>query len=471
MADEEGLDDGPKDPDEEGQEQEPRRVRPLFRFRRDKNKGEEAEPQPEEPTEEVEEEAPDDEAYPARVRPVRVVKFVPDSDQPMSPEDGEEAPSEDAEVIGEDEEAPFAFTEEFSADQAHFEEAEDIGDEDTPFAEVDMIEEEEAPFAEADIGEEEETTFERTGDGVEEETPFSEAEVIDEGEQEAPFEEAEVVDKEEEPPFAEAEVIDEGEEEPAFVEAEVVDEVEEPPFAEAEVVDVGEREAPFAEAEVVDEEEAPFTAEEATGAGVAFTEVVEEEQPFIVAEEGNDVPEVPFAVIEEVEREEVVDEGISAEEEAEMSEDLDFRQEETPVKFERKEPGFDEGPGSSPEPAYGGGIPAVPLTTTEPGHEEKPHYHKYLKPDEDLVSRPQARGRPTGFDQDLESEAGEIDIGIDLIDPNERKRKKVPKKSGDGTTQPKKGTIGGHDSDGEVGTRELGVDIGVDYSKRRKRRL
>ncbi len=428
MADEEGWDDGSKDPDEEGQEQEPRRVRPLFRFRRNKNKGEEAEPRPEEPTEEVEEEAPDDETYPARVRPVRVVKFVPDSDQPMSSEDGEEAPHEEAEVI-EEEEAPFAFTEEFGAEQAPFEEAEDIGDEATPFAEVDIIKEEEAPFAEADAG-------------GEEETPFSDAEVIDEGEQE--------------PPFAEAEVVDEEKKEPPFAEAEVVDEEEEPPFVEAEVVDDG---------------EAPFTVEEATGTGMAFTEVVEEEQPFVVAEEGDDVPEVPFAVIEEVEREEVVDDGVSAEEEAEMSEDLDFRQEETPVKFERKEPTFDEGPGSSPDPGHGGGIPAVPLTTTEPGHEEMPHYHKYLKPDEDLVSRPQARGRPTGFDQDLESEAGEIDFGIDLIDPHERKKKKAPKKSGDQSTQLKKGTIGSHDSDGEVGTRELGVDIGVDYSKRRKRRL
>ncbi len=444
MADEEGWDDGSKDPDEEGQEQEPRRVRPLFRFRRNKNKGEEAEPQLEEPTEEVEEEASDDETYPARVRPVRVVKFVPDSDQPMSKEDGEEAPHEEAEVI-EEEEAPFAFTEEFGAEQAPFEEAEDIGDEATPFAEVDIIKEEETPFAEADAGEEEET-------------PFSDAEVIDEGK--------------EEPPFVEAEVVDEGEQEPPFVEAEVIDEGEqEPPFMEAEVVDEGEEEPFFAEAEVVDEGEAPFTFEEATGTGMAFTEVVEEEQPFVVAEEGDDVPEVPFAVIEAVEREEVVDEGVSAEEEAEMSEDLDFRQEETPVKFERKEPTSDEGPGSSPDPGHGGGIPAVPLTTTGPGHEEKPHYHKYLKPDEDLVSRPQARGRPTGFDQDLESEAGEIDFGIDLIDPHERKKKKAPKKSGDQSTQPKKGTIGSHDSDGEVGTRELGVDIGVDYTKRRKRRL
>jgi hypothetical protein len=104
--------------------------------------------------------------------------------------------------------------------------------------------------------------------------------------------------------------------------------------------------------------------------------------------------------------------------------------------------------------------------------ETSPSYHKYLRPDEELLHKRQARGRPTGFDQDLESEAGEIDFGIDLIDPSERKKKRRPPPKGDKKDgRPKKGAIGGHDSDAEVGTRELGVDIGVDYNKRRRRRL
>jgi hypothetical protein len=151
-----------------------------------------------------------------------------------------------------------------------------------------------------------------------------------------------------------------------------------------------------------------------------------------------------------------------------VGDELEFRQEETPVRFQTE--GSSPAPGQpySKEPAFDAYAPAG---TPSGAEVSKPHYHKYLKPDEDILRQTPTRGRPTGFDRDLESEAGETDIGIDLIDPNERKKKKAPKKDPQGSGRPPKGSIGGHDSDAEVGTRELGNDIGVDYSKRRKRRL
>ena len=256
---------------------------------------------------------------------------------------------------------------------------------------------------------------------------------------EAPFEEAEDVTGWETP--FEGTI-----EEEAFSEPELVPQ-EDPTFAVAE--------------EVVEEprssEEMSYAVDEEVGEEFAFTEETAEETPTAVAEQVDNVPEVPFAVIEEAEREAIGTETVSPEEEPEVGQDLEFRQEETPVRFQPE--------GSSPAPGHDA---SVPLGTPEGDEVSKPHYHKYLKPDEDILRRTPTRGRPSGFDQDLESEAGEIDFGIDLIDPSDLKKKKAPKK---GPERPAKGPIGGHDADGEVGTRELGVDIGVDYSKRRKRRL
>ncbi|MCK5254177.1 MAG: hypothetical protein KAQ96_14560 [Thermoplasmata archaeon] len=248
------------------------------------------------------------------------------------------------------------------------------------------------------------------------------------GEEETPFEEAEVAS---ETPFEETM---EEEEEPFVFE-------EEQPFAVVE-----EEEQPFGQAEE-SHEEAPFTE----------TETNEEEEPFDVEEEAiftevDDTPSVPFDVIDETLRVEPVHDSISIQEEAETEEEFQFRSEETPATFETKEA---EAP-----------TPAVP---TPPAEEARPNYHKYLKPDEELLQRKQATGPATGFDRDMDAEAGEIDFGIDLIDPNERrkKRKAPPRKDEAG---PKKG-VGGHDSDGEVVTTQSGVDIGVDFQKRRKRRL
>jgi len=348
LADENGLDEGSDPIDEEDRVEGTRRVRPLFRFGRKKDtKGdrddEHGEPEPEEDAHD-------------RVRPVRVVKFVPESE--------EEGPI--AEVDSGDLEAAFA------------------GDEGEPteVVEATFAVEDEAPFAVED-----EAPF-----AVEEEAPFA-------IEDEAPFE------VEEEAPFA------------------------------------IEDEAPFA----IEEEESPFVMEE--GEQIFVEAEAVEEAPF--AELGA-VPEVPFAEIEEVEREEPVHDAASPEEEAETAEEFEFRSEETPEGFQ----------------AEGNAAADAPTIARD---EAKPHYHKYLKPDEELLHQKQAKGRPTGFDRDLDADAGEIDFGIDLIDPSERRKRKAPK--GAKEAKLKKSVTGGHDFDGEVGTRELGVDIGVDYQKRRKRRL
>ena len=264
--------------------------------------------------------------------------------------------------------------------------------------------------SEDEVGEEE-APFEQAGD-AEEETPFEETME----EEEAPFV------FEEEQPFEQTEELHEG---APFAEAETIE--EEAPFAVAEVVEVEEQ--PFAV-----EEEAPFAVEE----GPTFTEV-------------DDTPSVPFDVIDETAREEPVHDSISLQEEARTEEEFQFRSEETPATFERKE-------AEAPAPAL----------QTPPDEEARANYHKYLKPDEELLQRKQATGPATGFDRDMDAEAGEIDFGIDLIDPSERrkKRKTPPRKDEAGP----KG-VGGHDSDGEVVTTQSGVDIGVDFQKRRKRRL
>jgi len=225
--------------------------------------------------------------------------------------------------------------------------------------------------------------------------------------------------------------------------------------------EVGEEEEPFEAQEVaseppfegtMEEEEQPFVFEEEQPIAV-----FEEEEPFPVEEEStftevDDTPSIPFDVIDETVREEPVHDSISIQEEAETEEEFEFRSEETPATFETIEV---EAP-----------TPAVP---TPPDDDARPNYHKYLKPDEELLQRKGATGPATGFDRDMDAEAGEIDFGIDLIDPSERrkKRKTPPRKDEAG---PKKG-VGGHDSDGEVVTTQSGVDIGVDFQKRRKRRL
>lgn len=221
------------------------------------------------------------------------------------------------------------------------------------------------------------------------------------------------------------------EEEAPFIEEEEVPfQVEEEP---AQFVEEGE--APFAELV----EEAPFFEEEAS---------VSEEAPFVVDEQ---VPESSYEDLEETRWEEPVHDSLGVQEEAETGGEFEFRSEETPATFEASEEQTPEVPGPA-------------------GNETKPHYHKYLKPDEDLVSSHPAKGPATGFDRDMDADAGEIDFGIDLIDPSERrkKRKKPPRK--DDSAAPKKG-VGGHDSDAEVDSRGTGAEVGVDYQKRRKRRL
>jgi hypothetical protein len=241
-------------------------------------------------------------------------------------------------------------------------------------------------------------------------------------------------------------------------EAPFVEEAEAPFVEEAEAPFVEEADAPFVEedeATFVEEADAPFDvgpeepASDGEGAEAPF---VFEEQPTPVHVEAP--PEGSYADMERTRWEEPVHDSISTQEEAETGEDMELRSEESPSHIEA-----DEGvPRETPEEA------------APSGGEPKPHYHKYLKPDEDLISRPQARGPATGFDRDMDADAGEIDFGIDLIDPSERrKRKKTPPKKQEGAG-PKKG-VGGHDSDGEVDSRGMGGEVGVDYSKRRKRRL
>ncbi len=436
MSDEDGWDNGSEPPAEEEQQQGTRRVRPLFRFRRNKKEPEQTRPPEESGEEEMEYGDVGDPSSQSRVRPVRVVKFVPSSDSETSEQDLEEVPFEATEeILEEDMDAAFAEVEE-----------------EPPFAEAEEVTEEETPLAEAE-------------DVVEGEAPFAEAEVV--AEWEAPFAEAEVV-TEWEAPFAEAEEV--VEEEAPLPEAELVI-VEEAPLPEAELVP--QEDPPIAVAEeVVDEpglsEEMSYAVAEEVGEEPTFTEETAEEIPFAVAEQVDNVPEVPFAVIEEAEREDIGTETVSAEEEPEVGQDLEFRQEETPVRFQSRASSPAPGQPISQEPGHDASVPVV---TPEGDEVSKPHYHKYLKPDEDILRQTPTRGRPSGFDQDLESEAGEIDFGIELIDPSERKKKKAPKKGPKEPGGPEKGPIGGHDADGEVSTRELGVDIGVDYSKRRKRRL
>ncbi len=386
MSDENGPDDASGPPEgEEEQVEETRRVKPLFRFGRRKNK--------EEPVDmgngDEEEGTVDEEDSRGPVRPVRVVRFIPsvEEDQRESQEVGPiSAEEDDSQLIGE-EEAQFQLEEE-----AQFQ-----LEEETPFQV-----EEETPFQ------------------LEEETPFQlEEEVPFQVEEETPFqlEEEASFQIEEETPFqVEEEVPFQVEEETPFqVEEETPFQVEE----EASFVEDGE--TPFIE----DEGTGPFAEEEATPAPVGEMEATRWEEP--------------------------IRDTLSIQEEAETGGEFEFRSEESPEAFEAAEE-------------------EAPTTPSPSSSETKPHYHKYLKPDEELLSRHPAKGPATGFDRDMDADAGEIDFGIDLIDPSERrkKRKKPPRK--DKEPGPKKG-VGGHDFDAEVDARGTGAEVGVDYEKRRKRRL
>jgi len=413
LADEETRENGSEPPAGEEQQQETHRVRPLFRFRRNKEEPEQT-PPPEEPVEDekVHDDGEDQSSH-SRVRPVRVVKFVPSSDPGTSEQDMEKVPFEATEEILEE-------------------------DMDAVFGEV----EEETPTTEAEEVTEVEASFEEAEEVAEVEAPFAEAEEV--AEVVVPFAEAEQVVEEE--MFSPLEPVPQ--EDPSFEAVEGT--VEEPDIFEA-----------------VSEERSNIVDEE-VGDGSAFLEETAEDNPFTFSETVEKVPEVPFAVIEKADREDIGFESLSEEEEPEVGEDLEFRHEETPVRFQSEDRSIASG-----QPISKGYIDqtGVPGGTPNDGGVSKPHYHKYLKPDEDILQRSPTRGRPSGFDRDLESEAEEIDFGIELIDPNELKKKKAPKKGPKESVRPAKGSIGGHDSDGEVGTRELGVDIGVDYDKRRKRRL
>ena len=102
---------------------------------------------------------------------------------------------------------------------------------------------------------------------------------------------------------------------------------------------------------------------------------------------------------------------------------------------------------------------------------EEPAYAKYLRPDEEVLQARHERA-PTGFDRDMETEAGELDIGIELEKGADRwKRGKDGTKPTTAPRRPGQKGVAGHDSDAEVGTRDAGPDIGVDFERRKKRRL
>ena len=95
-------------------------------------------------------------------------------------------------------------------------------------------------------------------------------------------------------------------------------------------------------------------------------------------------------------------------------------------------------------------------------------YAKYFRPDDEVLKRRDERP-PSGFDRDLETEAGETDAGIELVEHGDRRKERRPAPKA--AQPPKRQATGGRDSDAEVGTRDLGPDIGVDEKKRKKRRL
>ena len=492
MADEEGPEDEALSPEGQEEPESTRRSRPILGFMRRKKEDNG------EPEEVVEKE---EMALPPRVRPVRVLK---------SPSEGEEEGPD-----GMEDEAPFS--EEPQVEEPSFTEE---PEEETPFGEVPIgevtpfTEEEVTPFAEEPM--EQEASF--AEEPEEEVTPFAE----EPEEEVTPFAEEpqeEVTPFAEEPMEQEASFAEEPQEEVTPFAEELAEEAsfaEEPEAGASFTEEIMEEETPFSEEaeaatpfaeEAIEEQpyfseavgsdmESPFTVaeeerdvttdpseEEEEGATFVFSEVPVEaatipetdDPSFVFTEVGTDttepepVPDVPFEAIEQADEGAIDEEGLGTQEEQEMTEDLQLRQEETPVRLERGKPRSPETASTSTPPAETttSKIRAIPVTPTE---ESKPTYHKYLKPDQELLDKKLVRARPSGFDQDLETDAGEIDFGIDLVDPHERKKKphpKVPKPD----VRPAKGGVGGHDADGEVGSRELGNDIGVDYNRRRKRRL
>jgi hypothetical protein len=111
---------------------------------------------------------------------------------------------------------------------------------------------------------------------------------------------------------------------------------------------------------------------------------------------------------------------------------------------------------------------AVPTRQSPP---EEPGYAKYFRPDEDAI-RPRDQGPPSGFDRDLETEAGETDIGIELDRPADKwKRDKASSRRPSVAKKPGQRTVGGRDMDAEVGTRDVGPDIGVSFERKKRRRL
>ena len=125
----------------------------------------------------------------------------------------------------------------------------------------------------------------------------------------------------------------------------------------------------------------------------------------------------------------------------------------------------------SPAPPTVKGIPVTPpkqAPRATPVNDGEPGYSKYFRPDDEVLRRRDERP-PSGFDRDLETEAGETDAGIELVEQGDRRKERRPTPKA--VQPPKRQTAGGRDSDAEVGTRDLGPDIGVDERKRKKRRL
>jgi hypothetical protein len=123
------------------------------------------------------------------------------------------------------------------------------------------------------------------------------------------------------------------------------------------------------------------------------------------------------------------------------------------------------------EPPRGRADAPPPPPAPQKARVDEPAYAKYLRPDEDVLQARHERA-PTGFDRDMETEAGELDIGIELDKGGDRwKREKVGARPATAPRRPGQKGVAGHDMDSEVGTRDAGPDIGVDTERRKKRRL
>ena len=138
-----------------------------------------------------------------------------------------------------------------------------------------------------------------------------------------------------------------------------------------------------------------------------------------------------------------------------------------PIAPPAREPPRGRAGASSPPPT----APPPPPPAPPGAGDDEPAYAKYLRPDEEVLQARHERA-PTGFDRDMETEAGELDIGIELEKGADRwKRGKDGTKPTAAPRRPGQKGVAGHDSDAEVGTRDAGPDIGVDFERRKKRRL